>query len=133
MPHNLSQTIADRIEDLYGQPMAALETQADTHPRGSMLAALTNSYSDVQLAERNIAFQLQRLREFAQPEREIGKFEAGHLLDCARRIAESVASRDAHAKTASAVLAGLHRVPTTPSPPSAAPASAPATAATRTR
>ncbi|MGP9017613.1 hypothetical protein ACT1U9_04280 [Streptomyces sp. BR1] len=132
MTHTASQTIAERIEDLYGQPIAALEAHADTHPRGTMLAALTSSHTDLQLAERNIAFQLQRLRELAHPEREIGKFEAGHLLDCARRIAESVATRDAHAKTVSAVLAGLHRVPAAPSPPSAAPA-APAAAAARTR
>ncbi|MFD4476463.1 hypothetical protein ACFWPU_10165 [Streptomyces sp. NPDC058471] len=137
MPHTTSQTIAERIEDLYGQPIAALEAHADTHPRGSMLVALTSSHTDLQLAERNITFQLQRLRELAHPKREIGKFEAGHLLDCARRIAESVATRDAHAKTVSAVLAGLHRVPTTPPPPpSAAPAvptSAAAPAATHTR
>lgn len=128
LPHATSLTIAERIEELYGQPMAVLEAHADTHPRGTMLVALTSSHTDVQLAERNIAFQLKRLRELAHPEREIGKFEAGHLLDCARRIAESVATRDAHAKTVSAVLAGLHRVPATPSPPSAAPA-VPASAA----
>ncbi|MEU4347068.1 hypothetical protein [Streptomyces sp. NPDC023838] len=136
MPHALSQTIAERIEDLYGQPMAALEAHADTHPRGTMLAALTSSHADVQRAERSIAFQLQRLRELAHPEREIGKFEAGHLLDCARRIAESVATRDAHAQTVSAVLAGLHRVPAAPAPSLAAPAvpaAGPASTATRTR
>ncbi|MFH8991406.1 hypothetical protein [Streptomyces sp. NPDC017940] len=136
MPHTTSQAIAERIEDLYGQPIAALEAHAGTHPTGTMLAALTSSHTDLQLAERNITFQLQRLRELAHPEREIGKFEAGHLLDCARRIAESVATRDAHAKTVSAVLVGLHRVPAAPSPPSAAPAvpaSAAAPAATRTR
>ncbi|MGW2858286.1 hypothetical protein [Streptomyces sp. NPDC001205] len=136
MTHTTSQTIAERIEDLYGQPIAALEAHAGTQPRTSMLTALTSSHTDLQLAERNITFQLQRLRELARPEREIGKFEAGHLLDCARRIAESVATRDAHAKTVSAVLAGLHRVPTTPPPPSATPAlpaSGPAPTATRTR
>ncbi|MEU7646283.1 hypothetical protein [Streptomyces huasconensis] len=111
MPHTTSETIAARIENLYGQPIAALEAHADTHPAGTMLAALTSSHSDLQLAERNITFQLQRLRELLNPAREIGKFEAGHLLDCARRIAESVATRDAHAKTVSAVLASLHRTP----------------------
>ncbi|AZM56360.1 hypothetical protein DMA15_30360 [Streptomyces sp. WAC 01529] len=111
MPHTTSETIAERIENLYGQPMAALEAHADSQPAGAMLAALTSSHSDLQFAERNITFQLQRLRELASPEREIGRFEAGHLLDCARRIAESVATRDAHAKTVSAVLASLHRTP----------------------
>ncbi len=136
LPHSTSQTIAGRIEELYGQPMAALEAHVDTNPTGTMLAALTSSHTDLQLAERNITFQLQRLRELAHPDRQIGTFEAGHLLDCARRIAESVATRDAHAKTVSAVLASLHRVPAAPPPPSsapAAPACAPVPAATRTR
>lgn len=119
LPHTTSETIAERIENLYGQPMAALEAHAETNPAGTMLAALTSSHSDLQFAERNITFQLQRLRELASPEREIGKFEAGHLLDCARRIAESVATRDAHAKTVSAVLASLHRTPAPPAPSTA--------------
>ncbi|MET9544212.1 hypothetical protein ABZY36_02725 [Streptomyces sp. NPDC006627] len=126
MPHTTSETIAARIENLYGQPIDALEAHAETHPTGTMLAALTSSHSDLQLAERNITFQLQRLRELLHPEREIGKFEAGHLLDCARRIAESVATRDAHAKTVSAVLASLHR---TPARSTAAGTPAPSTAA----
>ncbi|WP_043267116.1 hypothetical protein [Streptomyces sp. CT34] len=117
MPHTTSQTIAQRIEELYGQPMAALEAHTDANP---MLAALTSSHADLQLAERNIDYQLQRLRELAAPEREIDTFEAGHLLDCARRIADSVATRDAHAKTVSAVLGSLHRVPI-PQSASAAP------------
>ncbi|MEU1329521.1 hypothetical protein [Streptomyces sp. NPDC005865] len=120
MPHSTSETIGERIENLYGQPMAALEAHAETNPTGTMLAALTSSHSDLELAERTIAFQLQRLRELASPERQIGTFEAGHLLDCARRIAESVATRDAHAKTVSAVLSSLHR---TPAPPTASTAS----------
>ena len=100
--------------------MAALEAHAEAHPRGTMLAALTSSHTDLQLAERTIDFQLTRLRELANPERQIGKFEAGHLLDCARRIADSVATRDAHAKTVSAVLASLHRAPAAPPAASAA-------------
>ncbi|MVO90269.1 hypothetical protein GPA10_37350 [Streptomyces sp. p1417] len=122
MPPTTSKTIADRIEDLYGQPIAVLEAYVESNPTGTMLAALTSSHADLQLAERTIAFQLQRLRELAAPRGEVGPVEAGHLLDCARRIAESVAARDAHAKTADAVLNSLHRTPVTPSPPPAAPA-----------
>ena len=121
MHYATSQTIAERIEELYGQPMSALEAHADANPRSTMLAALTSSHTDLQLAERTIDFQLQRLRELAHPERRIGRFEAGHLLDCARRIADSIAVRDAHAKTVSAVLASLHRAPASaPAAPAAA-------------
>ncbi|AJC55038.1 hypothetical protein [Streptomyces sp. 769] len=136
MHYATSQTIAERIEDLYGQPLAALEAHADANPHGTMLAALTSAHADLQLAERNIDFQLLRLRELTNPAREIGTSEAGHLLDCARRIAESVATRDAYAKTVNAVLGSLHRVPAPASPPPATPAvpaSAPAPAATHTR
>ncbi|WP_367435129.1 hypothetical protein [Streptomyces celluloflavus] len=138
MPHPTSTTIAERIEDLYGAPLAQLEAHVDTNPRGSMLAALLGSHADLQLAERTIDFQLQRLRQLADPEREIGPYDAGHLLDCARRIAESVAVRDAHSKNTSAVLESLHRVPArpaqppTPAPP-AVPIPAPASAAARPR
>ncbi|WP_405734932.1 hypothetical protein OG607_41460 [Streptomyces sp. NBC_01537] len=134
-----AQSVAERIEDLYGQPLAALEAHADANPRGSMLAALLGSHSDLHLAERTIDFQLQRLRQLAAPEREIGPYDAGHILDCARRIAQSVAVRDAHAKGMNAVLQSLHRVPApdthppAPSAPPAVPEPTAAAAASRTR
>ncbi|GGZ79904.1 hypothetical protein [Streptomyces bluensis] len=142
-PASDSQKIAGRIENLYAKPLAALEALAEAHPDGSMLAALIGSFTDLQFAERNIAFQLQRLRELAHPERQIGPLEAVHILDCARRLADSVATRDAHTKTLNGVLASLHRVPAPdpePEPGPAActalvpaPAPAPARAAARTR
>ncbi|WP_215449480.1 hypothetical protein [Streptomyces sp. ATCC 21386] len=138
-PDATAQTIAERIETLYAQPLVDLETLAGLNPDGSMLAALLASLTDLQFAERNIAFQRQRLRQLADPERKIDTVEAGHILDCARRIAESVATRDAHAKTLSGVLASLHRVPAPDAKPeptpatSAAPVPAPARAVARTR
>ena len=136
--HSLSQTIAERIEDLYGQPLADLEALAASTPPGSMLAALTGGHADLHLAERNITFQLERLRQLAASEGAISRFEAGHILDCARRIAESVATRDAYAKSVGSVLGGLRRVsaPDTPPPAPAVPAvpaPAPASAPSRTR
>ncbi|MEU9369587.1 hypothetical protein AB0D71_33915 [Streptomyces avermitilis] len=132
--HATSEVIAQRIEALFGEPLAELEALAANAPDATLLAALTGSHSDLALAERNIAFQLERLRELTAPEREIGRFTAGHILDCARRIAESVATRDAYAKSTGAVLRGLRRAsaPDTqpPSPPVPA---APATATSRTR
>lgn len=132
--HTESERVAQRIEALYGQPLAELEALADATPDTTLLAALTGTHSDLALAERNIAFQLQRLRELTAPDREIGRFAAGHILDCARRIAESVASRDAYAKSTSAVLGGLRRVsaPDTRPPAPRLPAAPPATTS-RTR
>ncbi|WP_328478689.1 hypothetical protein OHS71_09190 [Streptomyces sp. NBC_00377] len=132
--HAISEIIAQRIEALFGQSLGELEALADSTPDATLLAALTGSHSDLVLAERNIAFQLERLRELIAPEREIGRFAAGHIVDCARRIAESVAARDAYAKNTGAVLAGLRRAPAPDTPPPAVPVpAAPATAASRTR
>ncbi|MET9185101.1 hypothetical protein ABZX63_07555 [Streptomyces tendae] len=132
--HTESERVAQRIEALYGQPLAELEALADATPDTTLLAALTGTHSDLALAERNIAFQLQRLRELTASDREIGRFAAGHILDCARRIAESVASRDAYAKSTSAVLGGLRRVsaPDTRPPAPRLPA-APTATTSRTR
>ncbi|MFE7302655.1 hypothetical protein [Streptomyces sp. NPDC057579] len=132
--HSAAQIIAQRIEQLYGQPLAVLEALVDHNPRDRMLAALTGSHTELALAERNIAFQTDRLRELVAPEREIGRFEAGHILDCARRLADSVATRDAYAASVGAVLGGLRRVsgPDTQPPAPPVPA-APAPAASRTR
>jgi len=95
---------------------------------------LTGTHRDLALAERNIAFQLQRLRELTGPDQEIGRFAAGHIVDCARRIAESVATRDAYAKSTSAVLGGLRRVSAPDTHPPTAPLPATPTATTsRTR
>lgn len=132
--HAVSEIIAQRIEALYGQPLAELVALADTTPDATLLAALTASHSDLALAERNIAFQLERLRELIAPQREIGRHAAGHILDCARRIAESVAMRDAYAKSTGAVLSGLRRASAPDAPPPAVPVPpAPATAPSRTR
>ncbi|MER5786404.1 hypothetical protein ABT104_32530 [Streptomyces mobaraensis] len=124
MPGTTSQSVAERIEALYGQPLAALTAHAEATGRDSMLVALLGSHADLALAERNIDFQLARLRQLTVPGREIGHFDAGHLLDCARRITESVAVRDAHAKSVSAVLASLRRLPAanTTAPTAALPA-----------
>ncbi|MFJ9058496.1 hypothetical protein [Streptomyces sp. NPDC102409] len=131
--HAVSQIIAQRIEALYGQPLADLEALADV-PESTLLAALTGNHSALAFAERNIAFQLERLRQLTVPNREIGQFDAGHILDCARRIAESVATRDAYAKSTGAVLAGLRRAPAPDTQPPAPPVPvAPTAAASRTR
>ncbi|MER5813788.1 hypothetical protein [Streptomyces californicus] len=136
MPSSIStsHTVAERIETLYGQPLAVLEAHDHAQAAGSMLAALVHAHSALQLAERSIDFHRDRLRSVIAPDRRIESFDAGHILDCARRVAEAVATRDAYATTVNAVLDGLHRTPaadTTPSAPAVPPPPAPAPSATR--
>ncbi|MEV5878037.1 hypothetical protein AB0L75_28190 [Streptomyces sp. NPDC052101] len=136
--HCASRLIAERIEALYGHPIAVLEAHAEGN---AMLAALTGAHAELVLAERGIVFELDRLLELADPDREIDRVDAGHILDCARRIAAAVAARDAYAHSVGAVLGGLRRVSgpdepdlarPTPAPPVPA-ALAPASAASRAR
>ncbi|WP_404782822.1 hypothetical protein [Streptomyces pristinaespiralis] len=121
MPHSTSIEIAGRIEDLYGAPLAELEAHAQDQPPG-MLSALLGMYDDLTLAERSIDFHRDRLAQLIHPERQIGGPEVSHLLDGARRLAEAVAVRDVQAKSVSAVLQSLARVPAPAPPPATAPA-----------
>ncbi|WP_149182655.1 hypothetical protein [Streptomyces sp. TRM49041] len=121
MPYSTSTEIAGRIEDLYGAPLAELEAHAQDQPPG-MLSALLGMHDDLTLAERSIDFHRDRLAQLIHPERQIGGHEVSHLLDGARRLAEAVAVRDVQAKSVSAVLQSLARVPAPASPPATAPA-----------
>ncbi|WP_163013699.1 hypothetical protein [Streptomyces sp. S1] len=130
MPHPVADQLAERIESLYGRPRADLEAHSATTDQPTMLAALLGSLSAVELAEKNIEFQRERLLQLADPGRGIGSATPGHLLDCSRRIAESVAIRDTQARHANAVMRSLHRAPA----PAATPvAQTPAPAATTAR
>lgn len=124
LPHSTSTEIAGRIEDLYGAPLAELEAHAQDQPPG-MLSALLGMHDDLALAERSIDFHRDRLAQLIHPERQIGGHEVSHLLDGARRLAEAVAVRDVQAKSVSAVLQSLARVPA----PAPSPATAPAVSA----
>ncbi len=95
-----------------------------------MLATLLDALADVELAEKNIEFQRERLLQLADPGHDIGPAAAGHLQDCSRRIAESVATRDTQGRFASAVMQSLHRAPAPAATP-VAPTPAPAAARTR--
>ncbi|MFF0448050.1 hypothetical protein ACFYT4_16845 [Streptomyces sp. NPDC004609] len=112
--------VAARIEDLYGRPLADLRTRAADSPPG-MLSALLGALSDLEFAERRIDFERDRLRQLSHPERTVGRAEAGHILDCARRLADSVTVRDTQAQTLTAVLSSLHRVPAPEQPAVPAP------------
>ncbi|MFF8925838.1 hypothetical protein ACF1AO_01075 [Streptomyces longwoodensis] len=121
MPHLTSTDIAGRIEELYGAPLADLEAHAQDQPPG-MLSALLGMHDDLALAERSIDFYRDHLARLLHPERQIGPHEVSHLLDGARRLAETVAVRDVQAKSVAAVLQSLARVPApTPAPPAASP------------
>jgi hypothetical protein len=121
LTHPTSAEIAARIEDLYGAPLAGLEAHAQDQPPG-MLAALLASHHDLAFAEQSITFHRDRLLRLAHPDRSIGPHEVSHLLDCARRLAEAVAVRDAQAKTATAVLQSLGRTSRHQPPAAAVPA-----------
>ncbi|MFD3522281.1 hypothetical protein [Streptomyces sp. NPDC058653] len=138
MPDFTSTEIAGRIEDLYGAPLTDLIAHAQDRPPG-MLAALLGMHHELALAERSISFHRDRLVRLVHPERPIGGHEMSHVLDCARRLAEAVAVRDAQRRTTADVLRSLHRVPApqdqdparTPVPVN--PVRAPATPASHTR
>lgn len=121
LSHLTSTEIAGRIEDLYGAPLADLETHAQDQPPG-MLSALLGMHENLALAERSIDFHRDHLARLIHPERQIGRHEVSHLLDGARQLAEAIAVRDVQAKSVLAVLRSLARVPApAPSPPLPAP------------
>ncbi|MDX2629313.1 hypothetical protein QA995_37710 [Streptomyces scabiei] len=126
MPHLTSTEIAERVEDLYGAPLADLEAHVQDQPPG-MLSTLLGMHDDLALAERSIDFHRDQLARLIHPERQIGRHEVSHILDGSRRLAEAVAVRDVQAKSVAAVLQSLARVPApassppAPSPPLPAP------------
>jgi hypothetical protein len=132
MPQRITASdVAARVEALYGRPLDQLHAHVQTTERSTMLAALLAIHAALDLAERSIDFQLRRLRQLAALDGDIGAFDAGHILDCARRLAESIAARDAHGNGVTAVLQSLHRVPapdpaSTPTPAAPQPAPQPA-------
>ncbi|WP_318209503.1 MULTISPECIES: hypothetical protein [unclassified Streptomyces] len=109
MPHPVSDQLAERIESLFGHSRDDLDAHNATTDRPTMLAALLDGLATIEQAEKNIEFQRERLVELAAPGRDIGPAAAGHLLDCSRRIAESVATRDAQTRFAAAVIQSLYR------------------------
>ncbi|MCY0935930.1 hypothetical protein [Streptomyces sp. H34-S4] len=135
MIHTASRQIAEHIEFLYGRPHAELEAHAESTTHPNMLSALLAAHGAIEFAERDLDFQLQRLRKLTQPEREVGRYDAGHIYDCARRIGEAVAVRDTQARHVSAVLQSLHRTPAPEATPAAlvAPPVLAAAPATRAR
>jgi hypothetical protein len=124
MPEPTAATVTARIEDLYGQPLADLRAHSAGSPPG-MLSALLDALADLEFAERRIDFERDRLRHLAHPDRAIGRFDTGHILDCARRLADAVTVRDTQAQTLTAVLGSLHRTPAPELAPPAVPAPPP--------
>ncbi|MFF7438999.1 hypothetical protein [Streptomyces sp. NPDC008122] len=112
----------DRIESLYGRPIADLAVGAEP---GTMRYALLNAFDALQHADRSVAFYTEQLHRLTAPERTFEAVDAGHIIDAARRLAHAVTVRDAHNQVLSDVLQSLHRVPepaptTTPAAPETA-------------
>ncbi|MFD6624790.1 hypothetical protein [Streptomyces diastaticus] len=133
MLHPTSTDIAERIEDLYGAPLADLEVHARDQPPG-MLSALLGMHDALALAERSIVFHREHLARLIRSELPIGPHEVSHLLDGTRRLAEAVAVREVQAESVAAVLQSLTRVTASPNPsppPPAPPLAAPSPAHSR--
>ncbi|WP_129838077.1 hypothetical protein [Streptomyces sp. RFCAC02] len=116
------EAVVERIEALWGRPIAELRAEAEQRPE-SMLAALVEGHDALHLADRAIDQQRQRLHELTSPQRTFDGADTGHILDCSRRIADFTAIRDTHIQVLTAVLRGLRRVPEPTAPAPTRPAS----------
>ncbi|MFF4529455.1 hypothetical protein ACFY1P_09305 [Streptomyces sp. NPDC001407] len=122
--------IQRNIENAYGYPLDRLRDYAQTHPGAApVLDSLLTVHGDLELAERAIEFQLERLRTFVEPGRQMDDFDTSHILDCAQRLAQTHAARKAHISAATALLGPRLLTGTTRGPPPPAPR----TSSTRTR
>ncbi|MEU9373743.1 hypothetical protein AB0D94_08250 [Streptomyces sp. NPDC048255] len=117
-PYAASRAAGERIEALYGRPVA--ELAADAVP-GSMRHALLNSFDALQCADRAIIFHAEQLHRLTHPDRAIESADVGHIADASRRLAHAVSVRDSHAQVLGDVLNSLVRVPDVTSPAFAAP------------
>ncbi|MGW3058484.1 hypothetical protein ACWC98_21485 [Streptomyces goshikiensis] len=129
-PNLASRTAGERIEALYGHPVA--ELAADAVP-GSMRYALLNSFDALQYADRAVTFHAEQLHRLTHADRAIESVDVGHIADATRRLAHAVTVRDSHAQVLGDVLNSLARVPDTthqasaePQAPAAVPAPPPA-------
>ncbi|MET9429987.1 hypothetical protein [Streptomyces sp. NPDC003036] len=107
-PYAASRSAGERIEALYGRPIAELAAGAEP---GSMRYALLNSFDALQYADRGVVFHTEQLHRLTAPERTIEAVDVGHIIDAARRLAHAVTTRDSHAQVLGDVLQSLHRVP----------------------
>ncbi|WP_435124539.1 hypothetical protein [Actinacidiphila sp. bgisy144] len=126
-----SAALADRIAELFGQPLADLKALVADTPYATLLGALTRSHAELVLAEHSIALHVARLHELTAGE-EVGRPQVGQITNCARRIAEGVVARDAFAASISAVLGGLRRAPGTDTSPARPAPAAPLATPSRT-
>ncbi|MFG2488044.1 hypothetical protein ACGFSI_35535 [Streptomyces virginiae] len=117
-PYAASRTAGERIEALYGCPVA--ELAADAVP-GSMRYALLTSFDALQYADRAVTFHAEQLHRLTHPDRAIESVDLGHIADATRRLAHAVTVRDSHAQVLGDVLNSLVRVPDVTSQASAAP------------
>ncbi|MGW7303956.1 hypothetical protein ACWGI1_00070 [Streptomyces sp. NPDC054835] len=121
-PYTASREAGERIEALYGRPLAEL---ADGAEPGTMRYALLCSFEALRLADHGVLHHAEALNRRTVPGRAVAAEDATHILDAARRLAQAVSVRDAHAQVIGNVLQSLHRAPLPgPSTPSTASESA---------
>ncbi|MGE7384210.1 hypothetical protein ACQKM2_01735 [Streptomyces sp. NPDC004126] len=117
-PYAASRAAGERIEALYGRPVA--ELAADVEP-GGMRHALLNSFDALQYADHAVTFHAEQLHRLTHPDRAIESVDVGHISDATRRLAHAVSVRDSHAQVLGDVLNSLVRVPDVTSPAPTAP------------
>ncbi|WP_433549148.1 hypothetical protein ACQPZG_31870 [Streptomyces sp. CA-294286] len=125
--HDTADDFRRRIEALYAKPLKELKRQVEGTPTQTLLGGLLTIHTALHFAEVGVDSQLGRLREHldaAIPAPDLPRI--GHLRDSADRLAQAIATRDAHRTALTGVLAGLRRadtpaLKTTTAPPLALP------------
>ncbi|GAA3796618.1 hypothetical protein ACFS5L_02355 [Streptomyces phyllanthi] len=121
-----------RIEAAHGHTLAELKQQAEAAPQDAgMLGALLTVHDDLRFAEYTVGFQLQRLRQLVDPERQGGDFDVSHMADCIQRLAQAHSARKAHTAALTALLDATR--PTSATTPAAAGPTSPAAESGRSR
>ncbi|MFI5804407.1 hypothetical protein [Streptomyces sp. NPDC051561] len=108
--HHTADEFRHRIEILYATPLNELKSQVEESRTETLLGGLLTMHTALHFAEVGVDVQLDRLREHldaATPAPDLPRI--GHLRDSADRLAQAVATRDAHRTALAAVLAGLRR------------------------
>jgi hypothetical protein len=111
--HHTADDFRRRIEALYATPLNELKRQSEETPTETLLGGLLTIHTALHFAEVGVDIQLGRLREHldaATPAPDLPRI--GHLCDSADRLAQAIATRDAHRTALTSVLAGLRRADT---------------------
>ncbi|MGY4968361.1 hypothetical protein ACWGCC_03900 [Streptomyces nigrescens] len=94
-----------QIEAAYQLPLAELHERSTASGTPSLLGAALSIHEQLRFADHSVSFQLESLRKFVDPERDIGDFDVSHIQGCVQRLAQAHSARTAHAAAITALLA----------------------------